>query len=497
LDPPAKKHGTGVRPGRGRRSVGQDPTHALYPEHEEKTMFRTLKSWLAPKSDTPTRKARLQFENLELREMPAVLSVGVVGSDLTIRMDNSGGGVDVRPSGLMGSTVTVSEIGSSRSWSFNSKAVASIVFTGGSGADKFLNNTAIPSWAFGHGGNDVLVGGSGNDYLDGGEGHDRLNGRGGRDHLLGGAGNDVLIAIDGGTTDYIDPWTGRDVIWVDQNGSVSDQISSMVGADDAVQRVAGFANGADRTLDGDRIADPTVMPGHTYRQFDNNPLFSSAGPRVTDMDQGSLGNCWLVAGLGVIARDNPQAIRNCVVDFDDGTYGVRLGNNFYRVDNDLPVANANSTTPVYAGFGAGSSMWLAIMEKAYAHFRDGTNSYASLVNGRAVEVYTAFGASNVTTRNFSSFSSAAALGTEIYNRWNSGSLASIGTGTAIDGRDGGGLVNNHAYVVTSVTRNSSGVVTSIALINPWGDDGTPGSSIVWVTPQQLLNRTGRVYWGTL
>ena len=43
-----------------------------------------------------------------------------------------------------------------------------------------------------------------------------------------------------------------------------------------------------------------------------------------------------------------------VVDFGDGTYGVRLGANFYRVDNDLPVATAGSARTARAATGAGS-----------------------------------------------------------------------------------------------------------------------------------------------
>ena len=65
-------------------------------------------------------------------------------------------------------------------------------------------------------------------------------------------------------------------------------------------------------------------------------------------------------------NDNPHAIRQHVADFGDGTYGVHLGNNFYRVDNDLPVASASATSPAYAGLGREGSMWAAVIEKAYA-----------------------------------------------------------------------------------------------------------------------------------
>ena len=45
-----------------------------------------------------------------------------------------------------------------------------------------------------------------------------------------------------------------------------------------MQYVNGFANGADRTLDGDRLSDPTVLKaGQTYKAFSGNPLFASDG----------------------------------------------------------------------------------------------------------------------------------------------------------------------------------------------------------------------------
>src|SRR6185312_11532202 len=102
-------------------------------------------------------------------------------------------------------------------------------------------------------------------------------------------------------------------------------------------------------------------------------------------------------------------IRQNVVDFDDGTYGVRLGNNFYRVDNELPVANlangAVSSNLTNAGLGAQNSMWAAIVEKAYAHYR-GSNTYASVAGGGSTEVFNAFRMKNVWSQVLSTYSSA-------------------------------------------------------------------------------------------
>ena len=69
-------------------------------------------------------------------------------------------------------------------------------------------------------------------------------------------------------------------------------------------------------------------------------------------------------------------IQQLVVDLGDGTYAVHLeksilnNNKFYRVDADLPVANDGDTVPQFAGLGAEDSLWVALVEKAYAIDRE-------------------------------------------------------------------------------------------------------------------------------
>ena len=247
------------------------------------------------------------------------------------------------------------------------------VLRGGAGNDQLLGqvgNDHLDGQAgddklWGGGGDDVLLGGDGNDQLVGEDGNDRLNGQAGTDKTWGGNGNDVLIAIDNALGEYLQGDAGADAFSVDRTGTSTDSIYDSTSVD-KIQSVDRFANGADRTLNGDRIADPTVKSGHTHRTFSGNPLFSSGGPKPADIVQNQLGDCYLLAGLGAIANDRPNTLRQNVVDFDDGTYGVRLGNSFYRVDNDLPVASATSTAPVYAGLGQGNSMSVAPVEKAFA-----------------------------------------------------------------------------------------------------------------------------------
>lgn len=470
-------------------------------------------------------------ETLEARDVPSVSSLWFSGTTLVVKTNDVSTGVEVRPSG---SNVVIQEVGTARSWSYAASTVGTVEFQGGAGNDRFVNNARyLPTRAFGFGGNDylegydgadafvggagndtlvgyggndsmwggsgndVLLGMAGNDQLYGEDGNDRLNGGAGNDSMWGGNGDDVLIAIDAGTGDTLQGDAGRDVLWVDRNGSATDRTYGVV-AEDKVQQVAGFANGADRTLDGDRIADPVVKSGHTYRRFANNPLFPSTGPGAVDIGQNALGDCWLLAGLGAIAQASPHTLRQYVVDFDDGTYGVRLGSSFYRVDNDLPVATATSTTPVYAGLGRENCMWAAVVEKAFTHYRRGANTYASIEGGWSIEVNRAFGSTAAGARALNSFSSAAALANELYLRWSTGQAPTIGFLSVPAGVP---LVSSHMYTVMAMTRNAAGVVTSVTLRNPWGVDGggnrdsNPNDGFVTVTPAQLFRCLGEINWG--
>lgn len=73
-----------------------------------------------------------------------------------------------------------------------------VAYFGGTGDDRFVNDTQIIGAAYGSAGNDVLVGGYGPYFLlKGSSGNDVLVGRARRNDLSGNAGNDVLIALAG------------------------------------------------------------------------------------------------------------------------------------------------------------------------------------------------------------------------------------------------------------------------------------------------------------
>ncbi|MFM7149886.1 MAG: C2 family cysteine protease, partial [Gemmataceae bacterium] len=439
-------------------------------------------------------RAHLNLETLEERTVLSVTSASLWNGTLYLVGNNAASDVSVTQEG---SYLRVRDATNGFNQTYYRPSIGGVQFQGGGASDRFINYIYnLPVTAYGYGGNDylegydandILVGGEGNDVLRGyggndsiwgengddlllgmngndslmgGSGADQLNGGAGNDYMYGGSGNDVLISIDNGTWDYMEGNENRDVFWRDYSDSVS-----LAETQDVIQSVSFFSNGSDRTLDGDRIWDPSLAKStHSYKRFSGNPLFGQFGPQMSDIRQGGIGDCYFLATLGAVANDNSFAISQRVVDFNDGTFGVRLGSNFYRVDDDLPVTSLYSTSPAYAKLGASNSMWVAVMEKAYAHYRNAANSYVALDQGGwMTEVYPILGSTSSAGRWISSYSSATALANDIFTRWNNYQCVSMGF---LSGPSGLPLIYGHAYTVASVTRNSWGVVTSITLRNP-------------------------------
>lgn len=390
--------------------------------------------------------------------------------------------------------------------------------TGGSAADSLngeagndvLDGRAGDDWIHAGAGNDTLLGGVGNDWLYGNLGDDVLQGQAGNDNLFGhagldklygGAGDDTLVSLDRGATDLLYGETGRDSFWFDQNGAKKDSVLDATAFEKSnTHAISKFENGTDRTLDGDKIADPT--DGKNYKNFGTRYLFSNTGPSRDDVDQNGLGDCWLQAALGATAQASPNSIRQTVVDLGDGTFAVRLGGKYYRVDADLPTTSATSETLTYAGFGQGGTLWGPIVEKAYALYRvkAGTtpNTYASLNGGFISEALTALGATDVGLKEFDSYANA----TDLLNGMAAKLAAgyAVGAGGIQTAARGAPLVTKHAYTVVRVNY-VDGVAVSVTLRNPWAKDGAGNQDgaddgYVTVTGEQLLDGVGgRVYWG--
>ena len=419
------------------------------------------------------------FESLEPRQF-------LSGTPLTLMQTAFSGGTQLVITGTSRSDrLTVSQAGSiftvktDDGWSgqvFGN--IKSIRVEGQAGNDRITLDKSVTVAA-------VLLGGAGDDTIIGGAGNDRIYGEKGSDLLNGGPGNDTIVSIGGGD-DILTGGRGYDSFWSDarrhEQVTDADAVENATGANHRVDIFQGVRYSGKRRatltpiskeLDGQNLPDPTATESEVaYRSFSNQPLFSDAGPVAQDVKQGYIGDCYFVVTLSSIAKADPNRIRQSVVDLGDGTYAVQFqrdGNNVYlRVDGELPTWSDGSLT--YADTGAQGSLWVAIMEKAFANFRGSTSSYVTIDNGGWMsEGYSALG---TTSDSIWNATDADDLLKQIRSLLTSGKSVTYATSSDPSGN----LIGNHAYMIDRVGIDSAGNAT-ITLRNPWGIDGAGNDGV--------------------
>ena len=117
-----------------------------------------------------------------------------------------------------------------------------------------------------------------------------------------------------------------------------------------------------------------------YDYVSTGSLFVN-GIAVTDIAQGSVGTCYLMAAFGAIANTSPQTIRDAIIDNGNGSYGVRVfvdEQSVYTTVNQSLMVHPYSNRVVAAqDWGSGASLngelWVSLLEKAYAQLNSQVN----------------------------------------------------------------------------------------------------------------------------
>jgi len=286
--------------------------------------------------------------------------------------------------------------------------------------------------------------------------------------LYGGAGDDLLIAIGGGN-DVIYGEAGTDSFWVDTTDTIGDVASAETSAKN-VHRVASFyqpwssdpasADYVSKDINGQNMRDPSA--GAAYGNYSDRALFAD-GPQYNDIRQGAVGDCYYLASMAGLADTDPNIIRQAITDLGDGTYVVRFYRSdaevYLRLDGDLPGASS----PIYAKLTPDGETWVGLMEKAYAFFRYGQNSYSSISGGwmsNVVQEITGVGSQTLWTGG-----SADSLANNINNSLAAGHSVTMGSYSTAASP----IVGGHAYTVMSI--EGSDASAYVTVYNPWGVDG--------------------------
>jgi hypothetical protein len=218
-------------------------------------------------------------------------------------------------------------------------------------------------------------------------------------------------------------------------------------------------------------ADHPSAGSYSYRSVSGS-LFVS-GPAYTDIAQGQLGDCYLVATLGSIAQHYASNIQSMFTDNGDGTFTVRFYANgtadYVTVDRMLPTTSSGYAA--YASFGGsatntGNELWVALAEKAYAQWNEtgktqrgnNVNTFAAIEGGWMADVD-----AQVLGRAAPAYNTSSSNLQTLINALNSGKAVTAGSQSSSPGN---GVYANHAYIITGYNA-SNGTFT---FYNPWGID---------------------------
>ncbi len=99
----------------------------------------------------------------------------------------------------------------------------------------------------------------------------------------------------------------------------------------------------------------------------SSPVFAAGGPSMNDINQGYLGDCYLLSSLAEVAHQDPSMISSMITSNGNGTYGVR----FYVGGAPEYVTVNSSLADAGSVFNYGTDIWASLVEKAYAQLQAG------------------------------------------------------------------------------------------------------------------------------
>ncbi|XP_041353027.1 calpain-A-like isoform X3 [Gigantopelta aegis] len=212
----------------------------------------------------------------------------------------------------------------------------------------------------------------------------------------------------------------------------------------------------------------------------DNPEFISEGATRFDVQQGELGDCWLLAAVASLTC-NPKLLHKVVPrdqNFTDGYSGVFKFNIWHQgewvevvVDDRLPTYCGQL---VFMHSTEKNEFWSALLEKAYAKL---CGSYESLKGGSTSEAMEDF--TGGVTEMFDLKKAPPNLLKIMLKAYERDALLGCSIdpeGSALESELENGLIVGHAYSVTAIklvdinTPRMSGKMPMVRIRNPWGNE---------------------------
>lgn len=209
---------------------------------------------------------------------------------------------------------------------------------------------------------------------------------------------------------------------------------------------------------------PIDLPGDWKWNRDKSPLYRQGKGDTDpidpdDVQQGMLGDCFLLANLKALAMTNPELIRRLIHDNGNGTYDVTFYENgkpvTVTVNNEFPTLVKpfwfDDRVP-FAKRGDGE-LWVRVIEKAYVqHFHGGYDSLPDGYVNVALEHLTGvestpYGPSWMSDADLDDMGAKLAAGRIVATTGTPHSAEAAGVADLYHSK---GIVERHAYAVQSI-----------------------------------------------
>ncbi|CAH1783065.1 unnamed protein product [Owenia fusiformis] len=220
------------------------------------------------------------------------------------------------------------------------------------------------------------------------------------------------------------------------------------------------------------------------KEICDDPQMFVEGASRLDVNQGILGDCWLLAAVASLAQRKPLLYKVVPNDqtFDDGDYAGIFRFHFWQygrwieviIDDRLPCSNGKL---IYMHSDDKNEFWTPLLEKAYAKLN---GDYESLSGGTTSEAMTDF-TGGIT--DIVDFDRPEGVPDDMFDymlqsfaRESLIACSIPADPNELEARMDNGLVKGHAYSVTGVkkcnfaTDYNQGEVNMVRVRNPWGNE---------------------------
>jgi calpain family cysteine protease len=231
---------------------------------------------------------------------------------------------------------------------------------------------------------------------------------------------------------------------------------------------------------------------YTYTKWSGKAFVKGASDRdevdPNDIQQGDLGDCYLLAAMAAIARANPDAIRRLVRGPNaDGTFDVTIYNDTgglfkteytpktVKVTPTFPTRGPKDSAPGSPAFaergdfdpsGGGPELWVMLIEKAYAMQEGGYEKIVGGYGAPAMERLTGQRSKTFEPSEYKDFQVLATIRTYLQMGYAVTASADWYVRDAYKNEARAkGIILEHEYAVVSVDETKK----TIDLQNPWGD----------------------------